>query len=108
MRRGRANAKLVFESDTPTRSGSGESIVSWSTYKTAWGELQQVRGGESFRSRQVHADADSVFECDWIDAPAITTAMRATYGSRVFDVLAVNNMGNRNRRMRVDLRERNL
>lgn len=106
MRTGRANTKMVFETNTPTRSSSGESVASWSTYKTAWGELQQVRGGETFRSRQVHADADSVFVFDWIDAPAVTSSMRATSGSRVFDVLAVNNIGDRNRQVRVDLRER--
>lgn len=106
MRRGRANAQLVFETNTPTRSSSGEAIAGWSAYKTVWGELNQVSGGEAFRSRQVHASADSVFEFDWIDAPDVTTAMRATYGSRVFDVLMVNNIANRNRRVRVDLRER--
>lgn len=107
MRRGKNRCKVTIEQNTPTRSASGQATDSWSTYKTAWGELNHVRGQEVFRSRQVHAEADHVFEFDWIDAQAVTVRMRVTYGSRTFDILSVNNLGERNRRVRLDLRERN-
>lgn len=96
----------VIEQNTPTRSGSGEAIASWSTYKTLWGELVQVRGGEVFRSRQAHAEADYVLVYDYQDAPAPTTAMRFKVGSRVFDIMAIDNLGQKNREARLHLRER--
>lgn len=106
MRRGRMRTKATIQQNTPTRSGSGEAVASWSTYKTAWGELVQVQGGETFRSRQAHAEADYIFVYDYQDAPAPTTAMRVAVGSRTFDVLAIDNVSQRNRETRLHLRER--
>lgn len=107
MRRGLQRCLVTIQQSTPTRTASGQATDVWSTYKQAWGSLNPVRGGETFRSRQVHAEADSVLEFDWIDAQAVTPRMRVTYGSRTFDILTVANIGERNRRVRLDLRERN-
>ena len=108
METGTRNCFVTIQSNAPTRSASGQAVDVWSTYKSLWGEINQVRGGETWRSRQVHAEADHALTFDWIDAPAVTPRMRVVYGSRVFDVLAVNNLGERNQRVVVDMRERGL
>lgn len=106
MRAGQLRTKGTIEQNAPTRSGSGETLAAWTTYKTLWGELVQVQGGETFRSRQAHAEADYVLVYDYIDAPAPSTAMRFTTGGRFFDILAFDNVGQKNREMRLHLRER--
>lgn len=106
MRAGARRTKATIEQNTPTRSGSGEAISAWSTYKTIWCELVQVQGGEVFRSRQAHAEADYVAVYDYQDAPAPTTAMRLNVGGRLFDIKAIDNVAQRNREARLHLRER--
>lgn len=107
MRRGRNRCRGTIEQNTPTRSASGEALDSWSTYASLWGELVPVSGGETFRGRQVLAEANSVLTFDWIDAQAVTPRMRVVFGARTFDVLAVRNVEERNRKVELQLRERN-
>lgn len=108
MRRGRMRSKVtVQQQGSQTQSGSGELSDNWETYKTVWMALQPVSGRESERARQVLAEADTLADFDWSDAPAITPRMRAVYGSRTFDILHVANLQERGRRGQLQLRERN-
>lgn len=106
MRTGRWRSKLTIQANTPTRDSIGGEVASWATHATWWAELVQAKGGEAFRGGVVHAGADSVASGRYITG--VTPQMRVTYGSRIFDILNVNNVESRGAELRLDLRERRL
>lgn len=107
MRAGRLRTTARIEQNTPTRSDSGEAISAWSTFITTWPcELVGAGGGEAFRGRQTHASADHVAIGRY--ASGVTAQMRVVVGSRTFDILRVDNVGNRYRELRLNLRERGI
>jgi SPP1 family predicted phage head-tail adaptor len=104
MRAGRLRNKATIEANTPTRDAAGGEVASWATFATWWCELNQAAGGEAFRNRVVHAEANHVANGRYV--AGVLTSMRVTLGSRVFEIKAVDNVGNRNRELRIDLLER--
>ena len=107
MRAGRLRNNAVIQQNAPTQDAIGAEVKSWSTHTASWWcELAQVNGGEAFRGRTVHASADSVAVGRYVTG--VTPRMRLTLGARTFEVLAVNNVENRNRELRLELKERNL
>lgn len=107
MRAGRLRNEATIQSNAPTQDSIGGMVDNWSTFVTPWWcELLQVKGGEAFRGRAVHAAADSVATGRYV--AGVTRQMRVTLGARTFDILDVNNVENRGRELRLDLRERRL
>lgn len=107
MRAGKLRNNVAIQQNTPTRSSSGESIDSWSDFAASWWcELATVSGGETFRSKQVHAQADTLAIGRYVSG--VTPQMRVTYGSRTFDILLVDDVEQRHRELRLHLRERGI
>jgi head-tail adaptor len=106
MRIGRLRNLATIQSNAPTQDTIGGTVDAWSTFGEWWCELVQVKGGEAFRGRAVHASADSVASGHYM--PGVTRQMRVLLDGRTFDILDVNNVENRNRELRLELRERRL
>lgn len=107
MRAGRLRNVGTIQTNTPSRDAIGGEVASWSAYASGWWfELLQARGGEALRGRTVHAQANYVGIGRYVSG--VTTKMRLVLGSRTFDILAVNNVDNRGRELRLDLLERNV
>lgn len=107
MRAGRLRNNGRVDKNTPTRSASGETVDAWTTHLASWWfDLAQVGGGETFRSRQVHADANHVASGRYVTG--VTAQMRLVLGSRTFDILRVDNVANRDRELMLHLVERGI
>lgn len=104
MRAGRLRHNATIQSNTQTRSNSGEMVDAWGTFVASWWcEIVQVAGGESFRGRQVHANADSVASGRYV--AGVTPQMRLTHSGRTYQILSVNDVEKRGVELRLDLRE---
>lgn len=104
MRAGRLRNEATIQQTTPTRSSSGAAVDAWTSFVASWWcELVQVSGGEAFRGRQVHANADSVAIGRY--ASGVTPQMRLTHGGKTYQILAVNDVEKRERELRLELRE---
>ncbi len=107
MRAGRRVNTARIDQNAPTQDAIGGQVKAWSTYCATWPcELEQVKGGETYRGRIVHAAAEFVAVGAHVEG--VTPRMRVVLGSRTFEILAANNVRNRNRELRLDLRERGL
>lgn len=105
MRGGRLRNTAAIEQNTPGQDAIGGESKSWSTYCATWPcELVQVKGGEVFRGKQVHAQANYVAAGRYV--AGVTAKMRLTLGSRTFEVLYANDVENRGRELRLELMER--
>ena len=107
MRTGKLRNQAKIQQNAPTRDGIGGEVASWSDFASLWWcDLAQVKGGEMYRGRVVHAQAD--YQASGRYVAGVTTKMRVTIGSRVFDVLDCEDVDNRHRELQLDLRERNV
>lgn len=107
MRRGRLRNTAAIEQNTPTRDASGGEVAAWASYCATWPcELVQVKGGELFRGRIVHASAEYLAVGGFVQG--VTPRMRVTLAGRSFEILGANNVENRGRELRLELKERTL
>ncbi len=107
MRTGRLRCNAVLQSATASQDAIGGTSLSWGTFLASWWcELHQAKGGEAFRGRVVHAEADHVATGRWVSG--VTPRHRMTFNGRTFDIKAADDLDNRNRTLVLHLKERGL
>ena len=107
MQAGRLRNLGAIEQNTPTRDAIGGEVASWAAFVSGWWfELLPVSGAERVRGRTVHAQANYLAIGRYTSG--VTTKMRLTLGSRIFDILAALDPDGRTVELRLDLLERNV
>lgn len=91
--------RLVIQVEQPVSDGGGgQGADPWAnpvTLATLWGAVEPLRGSERLRAMQIQ---DSLTHRVTLRYRAgITTSMRVVFGTRVFNIRAVINVGERNR-----------
>lgn len=82
--------QITVEQNTPTRTSAGGVTDVWTTFATKWAKPAYRGGREMAAALQVVPTADVVFV---VRAPcAATQKMRVKYGSRLFDVVGVDDL----------------
>ena len=83
----------------------GGEVKTTSTLCATWPcELVHAKGGEVFRGKQVHGQANYVATGRYV--AGVTTKHRVTVGARTFEIMAANDVESRGRELRLDLFER--
>ena len=97
--------EATIQSIASTQDAIGGEAKTPSTLVATWYcELVSVKGGEVFRGRQVHGNANYVASGKYV--AGVTTKHRLVVGSRTFDILWSNNVDARDRELRLELFER--
>lgn len=105
MRTGRQRTEATIQTIASTQDTIGGEVKTPSTLTATWYcELVQVKGGEAYRGRQVHGQANYLAIGQYV--PGVTTKHRLVVGARTFDILASNDVDARGRELRLDLFER--
>ncbi len=97
MRAGRLRHRFEFKSSTGAQNAFGESIETWETYATLWGQLEPLRGEEIIHARQVTATVSHRLRVRYNSS--IAPEHRAVFDSRTFEINSVINVRERNREM---------
>lgn len=89
----RLKQRITIEQPTESADGAGGTTRSWSTLATVWAELVPLRSGrgESLVNRQLTAEVTHRITIRY--RADVTTAMRVSYGGRVFNIRKVTNVG---------------
>jgi len=98
MRSGTLRHRIVVEHklpSSPPQSASGEPDFSWATFLSAMASVSPVSGREPFLA-QAHLSEVS-HKIDFRHQAGITHDMRVRFGSRIFDIKAILNYGEKNR-----------
>lgn len=67
----------------------------WATYATVWASVRPIKGREYIAVKQVNAEISVVITMRYVSG--ITPEMRVLFGSRVFEIVSVINVDERNR-----------
>ena len=83
--------------DTIGRDSVGAESFSWSEHDVVWAEELPVSGREFLAAGQGQAQAVTKFRIRYL--PSTTPHMRVLWGSRVFDIIHVENVNGRDKWM---------
>lgn len=91
--------RFNIESLTRTTDAGGGSASSWSTFATMWGNITPLNGSENYQADQVQASYTHVVTVRYL--AGVKPSMRILYGSRVFQIHSVANIGENSRYLKL-------
>jgi SPP1 family predicted phage head-tail adaptor len=103
MRAGPLRHRIAIERVTETRDTDGSAIETWSTYATVQASIEPISGREYFAAQSTQADLTHRIVMRYLSG--IIPKMRVKYRSRIFDILSVINVEERNRELQLMCRE---
>ena len=104
MRAGRLRERIVIERPTAGNpTASGERPDTWSTFATRWAEVVPSGGREFVAAQQVRAEMSHLLRLRYLSG--VTTAMRVKLGNRYLYIVAVENVFEREREIRLTCAE---
>jgi SPP1 family predicted phage head-tail adaptor len=103
MRPGKLRHGIAIERVAETQDADGSVIEAWSTYATVHGSIEPISGREYFAAQSTQADVTHRIGIRYLSG--IVPKMRVKYGSRIYDILSVINIDERNRELQLMCRE---
>jgi len=97
MRAGKLKKRVVIQKNTPTQDAYGSEVESWATFATRWASVEPLKGQEFFAAQQTDAALTVAFRLRYL--AGVTTEMRVSYNSRLFDIHSAINVDERNREL---------
>jgi len=90
MRSGALKHKITIERNAERRGESGEIIRGWTTFAQRWAAVEPLVGREIEYAHQIHADAGIRIRMRYLEG--MTPSDRIVMGTRIFNVLSVQNV----------------
>jgi SPP1 family predicted phage head-tail adaptor len=100
---GKLRHRIAIEQVAETRDADGSVIEGWSAHATVQASIEPISGREYIAAQSTQADVTHRIRLRYLSG--ITPKMRVNYNSRIFDILSVINVGERNRELQLMCRE---
>jgi SPP1 family predicted phage head-tail adaptor len=97
MRIGELRKQIAIQTETPTPDGAGGYALAWTTVATVWADIKPASGSKVYTAGHLEGHVTHEITLRYRGDLGITTAMRAVYGNRAFNIRAVLNLDERNR-----------
>jgi SPP1 family predicted phage head-tail adaptor len=94
MRIGEMRKQVSIEVEQPTTDNAGGYALGWTTLATVWAQITPVSGNEVYTAQHLEGHVTHHVLMRYRDD--VTSDMRLSYNSRVFNIHAVLNTGERN------------
>lgn len=95
MQAGTLRRQVVIEQPSGAQNGLGEPAQSWSEVATVPAHIEPMGGREALVAGQLNAMSSYAIRLRFY--PGLSTRMRVRYGDRVFEIVTVQNVDERNR-----------
>lgn len=89
--------RVALQTETLVPDGGGGYVLSWTTLATVWASIKPITGREVFAADHQEGHVTHHIAMRWRSDIAVTTAMRISYGERLFNIRAVLNKDEANR-----------
>jgi SPP1 family predicted phage head-tail adaptor len=96
VRIGDLNTYLTIKRESTSTDSIGGQSSTWSTVATAWGHVRPTSGDEVLTADQLRAGLAHRITIRWRTDVNVSAKMRVYDGSRLFEVLAVENQDSDN------------
>lgn len=107
MQSGRLRHLLTIQQQSVTRNAFNEEIITFGTWRQAWGEIRPAGANERMitGADQVQASVDHTITVRAIDTEGVTVKMRIVHNGRTFDIEGIADPDGRRQRLRLFCRE---
>jgi SPP1 family predicted phage head-tail adaptor len=103
MRAGDLRNRVTIQSKTVVQNSFGEEDITWTELATVWAAVEPLRGREFLDGRMVTAEITTRVRIRYRDG--ISPEMRVVFGSKVYDVIAVVHIEEREREIHLMCQE---
>ena len=97
---GRLRHPITIQRATRAPDDSGTPVDTWLDLATVWAEVVAVGGGETFRGRQVHAEASLVIVTRY--RSDVNTRMRISYQGNLWGIVYAGDPYGDRRQLRIE------
>lgn len=98
------STQFEVQEKTESDDGRGGTTLAWATKFRILGKIKALRGYEQIRAQQLETKVTHRI-ATWYDS-RVTTAHRLITGSRIFDIMFVENVDERNHKMTLTVGEK--
>lgn len=95
MHAGQLRHRVAIQRATETKNGLGEPVHTWATQVTRWMRVEPMQGKELFEARQVNPKMSHKVTMRYDGTTSVTPDDRLLWGSRVFNIVDVQNVEER-------------
>ena len=103
MRAGDLRHSVVIQKEYSTRDSYGAETPEWVDFATVWAGISPIRGREYFAAQTVNADVDTKIIIRHLQE--LEPKMRMKYGERIFEIVSVINVEEKNREVHLMCKE---
>jgi SPP1 family predicted phage head-tail adaptor len=103
MRAGYLRHQITIEAPEETQTADGSFAVTWRTFATSWASIDPLLGKEYFAAAREQADISHKIRMRFVSG--LNHRMRILFGTRIFEIESVINLGERNRELVIMCRE---
>jgi len=93
---GDLRCRIVLQEERQTSDGAGGYVLAWEPVAEAWASIAPLKGRDVYAANHLEGRVSHKIITPWRSDVTPTTAMRLLYGTRVFNIHAVLNEGERN------------
>lgn len=97
MQAGTMRRRITIQQSSDVPDGSGGVQRTWTDFATVWAEITPAAGKEVFQAEQVRADAMYNINIRYLQG--VSAEMRVLYGTRRFNIRAVNDVNEMHRKI---------
>ena len=91
---GEINKRITIKTQVLTQNSYGEEIITWSNFCTVWAKITSSSGKEFYAVQKLNPETTALFKIRY--RSGLDTSMRIYYGTRIFDILYIDNVGEGN------------
>ena len=99
----RLNKRVQIQTVSSSKDTHGTEIQTYTTTNTVWAGIKPVSGNEKYINQQIVAEVTHSIIIRYLSG--VTPKMRILFGTRVFDILNVLNLDEKNVEMNLLCRE---
>lgn len=103
MRVGSLKNKIIFQEQTQTKSSVGQPKNTWNDILITWASIQTISGKEQFLSNQNFQTLSHKLRVRY--SKLINSKQRILFGNRIFKILAVLNIYEKNKEFEILVEE---
>ena len=103
MKAGAMNNVITLQTKTATADSYNQQIETWADTLTVFAQVITTGGGEFYAAQKVNAQTAAVFRVRY--GPTITALMRVKYGTRLFEILSLNDVDGRHEEYLISAKE---
>jgi SPP1 family predicted phage head-tail adaptor len=97
MRAGKLRRSITIQQPANATDAIGGLTQVWSTFASGYAEISPNNGREAIQAQQINAQQPILIRTRYI--AGVMPKMRVLYGSRIFEIISVANLNEKNREL---------